>query len=206
MKVLYWNVYVGHHVDDVLREVRGMIKSYHPEVVGLGECMRVSPHLDKIPGYTAYTLPEKTPGSSDTAVLVRNDVPLKRWRWLEMYRWWKGPKHGKVQGPKRYWSGRFKVNGRVLRLSIGHWPFNDAVNETEDRIAQWFQRTIPLRKSAHLGDLNMGPDETGRYVKRFRGKHTGHGVDRCLYKNMKVTFRPLGKHGSDHEAVLFTLS
>lgn len=206
MKLLYWNVYVGHHVDDVLRELRGMIKDYKPEVIGLGECMHVAPHLDQIKGYRAFTLKETTPGSSDTAVLVRDDVALKRWYWMILHKWWRGPKHGKAQGPKRYWSGRIRHNKKTYRISIGHWPFNWAVDETEDRIVKWFKHSIPLRKSGHFGDLNMGADESDRYVRRFNGKHTGHGVDRALYKNMKVTYRALGKHGSDHEAVLFTLN
>jgi len=206
MKVLYWNVYVGHHVDDVLRELRGMIKDYRPEVIGLGECMHVSPHLNQINGYHAYTLKETTPGSSDTAVLVRDDVDLKRWYWMKLHVWWKGPKHGKVQGPKRYWAGRIRHKGKIFRLSIGHWPFNVAVDETKDAIAKWFKKAVPFRKSAHIGDLNSSPDELDRYVNRFRGKHVGHRVDRCLYKNMKVTYKDLGQHGSDHSAVLFTLS
>lgn len=206
MKVLYWNVYVGHNIIHAMGELRDMIKAYRPEVVGLGEAKRIYPHLHTIPGYRPFVLAETYEGRSDTAVLVRDDVDLKGWRWLEMTKWWTGPKHGKSQGPKRYWSGRIKHNGKIYRLSIGHWPFNTAVDETKDRIAAWFKHAVPLRKSAHIGDLNTRADELDRYVKRFRGKHVGHRVDRALYKNMKVTHRALGKHGSDHEAVLFTLN
>lgn len=206
MKVLYWNVYVGHNPDDAMEELRGLIKAHKPEVIGIGEAKRIYMRLDSIKGYRAYTLEELYEGRSDTAVLVRDDVDLRRWRWLEMTKWWTGPKHGKAQGPKRYWHGRIRHHGKTIRLSIGHWPFNTAVEETEERIVAWFNRAMPWTPAAHLGDLNMGPEESEKYVKRFKGKQTGHKVDRCLFKNLRVTFKELGMHGSDHAAVLFFLT
>jgi hypothetical protein len=211
MKVLYWNVYIGHAVDDVISELRGMIHDHNPHVVGLGEASRIGKRSESIKGYKAFWLPETHNGAGDTLVLVRDDmVPfLKHWNWKKFTKWWKGPKHGFPQGPKRFWNGRFKTKELgLLRLSIGHWPFNTALPEVEEWCVEWFKRPNPIlrRKSVHLGDLNMQEPETTRFCKQFKGKNAGHRLDRAMFKNCHVTYRALGYHGSDHEAVLFNIT
>lgn len=203
-RVLYWNVYVGHNPEHALEELGKMIHTYRPHIVGTGESMRIYKHLDKFPAFKDYVLEESYPGRSDTAVLVRKDSLPLRWRWMRMTKWWIGPKHGKKQGPKRYWVGRFKEGKDVLRLSIGHWPFNLAVPETEDRVEKWFKASKDA--SVHLGDLNMHEAETERYVKRFGGQQVGHKPDRAMFKNCKVVCHKLGEHGSDHQAMLFEVT
>jgi hypothetical protein len=204
MRLLYWNVYIGNKPSDVLRALRRLIRQHKPEIIGLGEATRVAPYLEKgIPGYTAYTFPKTHEGAADTAVLVRDGVFLRRNRWLRMTKWWTGPKHGKRQGPKRYWSGRFKVNGKIARISIGHWPFNTAVEETENRIALWFKSRLP---SGHFGDLNMHGEEAQRYAQRVGGRTKGQGPDRAVYKNgMRITHTVLPRGISDHHPVIFDI-
>lgn len=206
MKVLYWNVYVGHNPDHVMSELREMAKEHKPHVIGLGEGSRIEGRSEHVPGYRAFWLKETYRGRGDTIALVRDDVNLRKWNWMEMTKWWTGPKHGWPQGPKRYWNGRLRF-GRfgLLRLSIAHWPFNDARPETEERVVKWFKRA-PLRRSVHLGDLNMRADDMDRFVKKFRGKHVGVGIDRAMFKRCHVTARDLGNHGSDHPAVLFNIT
>lgn len=205
MRILYWNVYVGHEPKDAMRELGAMINEHNPHVIGLGEASRLTERVHHVVGYEAFSIPETYMGEGETIALVRDDVNLRRWNWLKMTKWWTGPKHGLKQGPKRYWNGRIKHDGVLWRISIGHWPFNTARPETEDRIEAWFKRALPWRKSAHLGDLNTPPNVMDQYVKRFRGKHTGVGIDRIMFRNCTVTARDLGRHGSDHPAVLFTL-
>lgn len=209
MKVLYWNVYVGRDPDDVMRELRGMIREFRPEVVGLGEASRIGDRSESVMGYRAFWLKEKWRGRGDTLVLVRDDVNLREWNWIKFTKWWTGPKNGWKQGPKRFWNGRIKDKrlGKV-RLSIGHWPFNTALPEVEEWAVDWFKHPsrILRRKSVHLGDLNMSPEETGRFVGRFKGKHSGIDIDRAMFKYCNVRARDLGNRGSDHPAVLFTIT
>lgn len=207
MKVLYWNVYIGHDPDDVMTELRKMIKEFNPEVVGLGEASRIGARSETVKGYRAYWLKETWRGRGGTLALVRDDVNLRAWNWVEFTKWWKGPKHGWPQGPKRFWNGRIKDERLgLVRLSIGHWPFNTALPEVEEWCVDWFKRPITKRKSVHLGDVNMGEEETNKFVKRFGGKSVGVRIDRAMFKNCNVRARDLGNRGSDHPAVLFTIT
>lgn len=209
MKVLYWNVYIGRDPDAVLAELRELIREFKPDVIGLGEASRIGGRSENINGYRAFWLAETWRGRGDTLVLVRDDVNLRSWNWKEFTKWWTGPKNGWRQGPKRFWNGRIKKKGLgVVRLSIGHWPFNTALPEVEAWAVDWFKRPVwsLRRKSVHLGDLNMGPEETTAFVKQFNGKHVGVRIDRAMYKNCTIRARDLGKRGSDHPAVLFTIT
>ncbi len=207
MKVLYWNVYVGHNPAHVMDELRAMVKEFNPEVVGLGEASRIEGRSEHVPGYTAYWLKETYTGEGGTIALVRDDVDLRHWNWIKFTKWWVGPKHGKAQGPKRFWNGRIKDKRLgLVRLSIGHWPFNKALPEVEAWCVEWFKKPLVKRVSVHLGDVNMPADETEQFVKQFRGDHVGVRIDRAMFKNCEVRARDLGKHGSDHPAVLFTIT
>lgn len=206
MKALYWNVYIGHNPNDVLKELRDMIGETRPDLIGLGEASNCFDVVQRIKGYRVFAIKETYQGEGDTIVLARDGVKLRHWHWMKMRKWWTGPKHGLKQGPKRYWSGRVSEDGVTYRVSFGHWPFNTAVAETEDRVAKWFGVAAPGRASAHIGDLNMKPEEVTKYVRRFRGSHVGVFLDQCMFKNCEVTARNLGKRGSDHPAVLFTIT
>jgi hypothetical protein len=207
MKILYWNVYIGRSAASAMERLRAMIKEHDPEIVGLGEASKIQGLSENVPGYKAFWLPETYRGRGDTIVLVRNDVVLKDWYWVRFKAWWTGPKHGLPQGPKRFWAGRVKDDRLgIVRVSVGHWGFNTALPECEAWCVSWFKKPwYPWRKSVHLGDLNMGPGETGEFCKRFNGKHEGIGIDRAMFKNCVVTARNLGMHGSDHPAVLFNV-
>lgn len=207
MKVLYWNVYIGHNPDDVMTELRKLIKEFDPEVVGLGEASRIGGRSEHIRGYNAYWLKETYRGEGGTLVLVRKDVDLRSWNWKKFTKWWTGPKHGLPQGPKRFWNGRIRDKRLgLVRLSIGHWPFNKALPEVEAWCVDWFKRPIGKRISVHLGDVNMQEAETDKFVRQFRGKNVGIRLDRAMFKNCNVRARDLGKRGSDHPAVLFTIT
>lgn len=217
MKILYWNVYVGHDTSEVRRELLGMVRQHNPEFVGLGEASRL--YGMTLPGYRKYQRkPDPNqPGDNvaersyngddaDTAVFVRNDIELDYVGWMRMKLRWAGPKHGWLHKPKIYFIARLKYRGKRRRVSIGHWPFGAAQDETKVRIRKWFLRGKAGVQSIHVGDLNTRADELTAFVKTFGGHQVGHGVDRALYKNCSiVNCKPLGKHGSDHEAILVTV-
>lgn len=206
MKILYWNVYIGNNPHDVTPELRKLIEETDPDLVGLGEASRMFTAVDNIKGYTKYAIKETYRGEGDTIVLAKDGVDIPKWRWMKLTKWWKGPKAGLAQGPKRYWNGR--VNDEHLgkvRVLVGHWPFNTARQETIDAVVRWFKFALPGRPSVHLGDLNTQPDDMDGIVRRFKGKHVGIRIDRAMFKNCEVFARDLGHHGSDHPAVLFTV-
>lgn len=208
MKVLYWNVHITRPVDEVMAELRKLISETNPEVVGLGEGSNVLGRADNIHGYQAFYLDEEWRGKGGTIVLVRDDVNLRKYKWVNFTQWWYLRKGGNHQGPKRFWNGRIKDEHLgVVRLSVGHWPFNAALPEVEKWAVDWFNKpVVPKRISVHLGDLNMGKEETERFVKQFKGKTTGINIDRAMFKNCTVTARDLGHRGSDHPAVLFRIT
>lgn len=192
-----------------MSELRGLIKQTDPDVIGLGEASRIGKRSESIKGYDAFWLPEDYNGAGDTLVLVKHGVNLRKWNWHHFTKWWKGPKHGWPQGPKNFWNGRIKDDRLgVVRLSIGHWPFNTALPEVEAWCVDWFKKPLVKfkRKSVHLGDVNMQEPETTRFCKQFGGKNVGHRLDRAMFENCHVRARALGLHGSDHEAVLFTIT
>ena len=206
MKILYWNVYVGHNPDDVKRELSSMVKTYDPEIIGLGEAMRLRGL--HIPGYKKFVYEPVDNNTinyynGDTIVFVRNDVKLESQRWMKLTAWWTGPKHGYRQPPKRYFLSRIKVGNDVWRVSVGHWPFNTARPETLQRITNWFEK-LRKRVAIHVGDLNTRSDDLETFVRKFGADQTGHGVDRTIFRHCTAHAKPLGRHGSDHEAVLFT--
>lgn len=208
LSILYWNVYVGHNPDDVKRELMGMVKEHDPEIIGLGEAMRLRGL--HIPGYKKFVY-ERVGNhnldyyNADTTVFVRDDVELESQRWMELKTWWSGPKHGLRQPPKRYFLSKVKVGkkGEIWRVSVGHWPFNTARPETLQRITNWFEK-MRKRVAIHVGDLNTRADDLASFVRKFGADQTGHGVDRTIFRHCTAHAKALGKHGSDHEAVLFT--
>jgi hypothetical protein len=183
-----------------------MIANQDPDVVGLGEASKMGPYVSKIPGYKAYWLRETYTGRGDTIVLVKKGVRLRFWYWKRFKEWWTGPKHGWKQGPKRFWVGRIKTEFGVVRISVGHWPFNTAVPEVRRWCTLWFMRSNKNKvASVHVGDLNTRVSVLDDFVKNFDGKHTGVGIDRAIYKYCHVTATDIGHHGSDHPAVLFVV-
>lgn len=209
IRMIYWNVYILHNKQDVRQELKEMAKEYQPEIIGLGEARGIYSITDDIPGYKRFQLPpQKGAGdeNADTGVLVREDVEILSKRPMRMRVGFRGPKAGIKREPRIYWSLRVRVEGRVWRVSVGHWPFGPAKQETKRRIKRWFGRTPVTQSAVHIADVNTRPAELTKMLKGTRIHHKGIGIDRGLYKYASATVKSLGKHGSDHPAVLFTFS
>lgn len=209
IRTIYWNVYIKHNKEHVLKQLKDMADEYSPELLGLGEARGIYSINDDVPGYNRIQLPPQ-PGSADenadTAILVRKDVEVLSKRPMRMRVRFRGPKAGINREPRIYWIVRIRVEGRVWRVSVGHWPFGPAKQETKRRIKKWFGKTPPTQSSVHIADVNTRPEELTRMLKGSGIRHKGIGIDRALYKNCSATVKGLGKRGSDHPAVLFTFT
>lgn len=205
MKILYWNVYIGQRPAVVLRELKEMIAVHKPEIIGLGEATKAYQITDDVPGYRRIHLaPVRRRGNenADTAVLVRNDVKIYRKRAWRMSLSWFVPGRRVRHSPRVYIVVITKGDdGRRWRVAVGHWPFRDAQEETKRKVKRWFA-LAPRARSIFVGDLNARASVLRRYFKGVRV--TGQGVDLALHKNCTATYKNLGKHGSDHPAILFT--
>lgn len=148
--VLSWNVYVGQAPRRVKRRLRRLIKKYQPDAIALQEAYRCGPLLAVLAVEYGYDLIQgpNAGEDADCALLVRADRPLRRRGTARMREHWIGPKHDLPKQPRRYpRSRREVVPGVHLRLLDVHPPTGGrdgrnatAVIETEDRIANWFQK------------------------------------------------------------------
>ena len=207
--MIYWNVYILHKKEHVLKELKEMAAKYQPEIIGLGEARGIYSITDDIPGYKRFQLPpQKGAGdeNADTAVLVREDVEILSKRPMRMRVPFIGPKARIRREARIYWALRVRVEGRVWRVSVGHWPFGAAKQETKRRIKRWFGRTPVTQSAVHIADVNTSPAELTKTLKRTGIRHKGIGIDRALYKFCSAVVKSLGKRGSAHPAVLFTFS
>lgn len=205
IKVLYWNVYIGNSPEETLRELSVLAKAHRPHIIGLGEATKAYKITDEIPGYRRIHLaPVRQRGNenADSAVLVRHDVVITSKRIWRMRLSWFVPGRRVRHTPRVYIVVRFKAEGRKWRVAVGHWPFGAAQEETKRKVRRWFRlSTLP---SAYVGDLNAREPELTRFFRPL--KNIGFGVDRAIYKRCRATAKNLGKHGSDHPAVLFRFS
>lgn len=216
IRILAWNVYEGHKPADVVRQLRLLARLHKPDVIGLGECLNLN--VIAVDGYTTFHLPKdknRPKGShdeaTDTAVLIRHGIKIRRHNLLQMRKPWVGPKHGWPHPPKTYHAFLLDVDGKTWKVSAGHWPTGltgprrvnrIAVQETAKAIRRWFRRTLPGRPTIHFGDLN----NNAATVSQLLGVNAhGHRVDVAAYRNARFAgMRVLGPHGSDHDALLWT--
>jgi exonuclease III len=216
MRILAWNVYIDNDPQSVGQTVAGWLEQYKPEVVVLNEatrCWKVLSRAARGNGYRHYQ--GVTGQAAGIAVLVRSDVAVVRRREAVMRRWWRGPIHGWRQKPRRYPYLRLRLpGGRVVRLMALHFPTGGAnapaVAESLDRTRVWLRRGLSRVPAVTVGDTNLGvvtlrTKLAGR-VGRGAVVVPGHHVDNLIGRGVTGRSTTLGKHGSDHEAVLYTLT
>lgn len=208
LTLITWNVYQGHPRKAALATLRMFAHTYAPHVIVLQEATHLGPI--EVPGYVVYHEPiEHTPGrvqpeDADAAMLVRADVKVTRPDLMRMKMFWKGPDHGLPHRPRVYHKALLSTGGRPWKFATGHWPFGPALQETIQRVARWFRRTVPGRKTIFVGDLNAMPPDFPEITK-IHGVHVaGHRIDQAIYRRCTlVSKHVLGSFGSDHDAVLF---
>jgi hypothetical protein len=213
LRAVTWNVCVENHAVNVHEGLVALAKR-RPHVIALQECYHLTGR-DKptLPGYTTYQLPHhpdvdgQVNESASVAVLIRNDVTVKRHRIVRMKTPWVGPKAGKKHAPRVWHAFVLVVDGTRWKVSGGHWAYPAhnaaAVAEHEAWLRRW-QRAL-LRPTAHLADFNQ--HATALHDKGFRA--FGEGVDlAAIGKHARVVRVRKVEHeyGSDHFPVEIDLA
>lgn len=212
--VLAWNVYVGRNPSEVRFRLRSLLQDHQPEVVALLEATRLYENLQDL-GYQVVQLKARRrgrrrkrlqPGEANVAFLIRNDVLLKHSAILRMRTPWRGPKMGLPQAPRVYRWIRIDFNDKVWKIGAAHTPFGKpARKESRNRLVQWFRRTVPGRPTVLLIDSNMSKVEFDKTIADPSGaEFAGKRIDLAAWRHADlVSMEDLGKHGSDHPAMLY---
>jgi hypothetical protein len=204
LHVVTWNVCVENKADRIQVGLRELAQS-RPHVIALQECYHFRAHL---PGYTTYQLPRGKDEhgvvneDADVAVLIRNDVTVKRHKVARMRTPWIGPKGGKRHAPRVFHTFVLKVDGKVWKFAAAHWAYPAdnaaAVAEHKRWTARWLRG---FRPAALVGDLNQ-------HASPIHGRRsTGQGVDRAVLARCVGVSRPVkDAHGSDHHPARIELT
>lgn len=208
LTILAWNVYVGNKAKEVREALRVFISAYSPEVFALSEATNLYGHLDGL-GYQVVQLRPHSkrrgsqPAQADIALLIRNDIKIKKRKAMRHRSFWRGPKHGWTQDPKVYRWVLIEFKGRTWKIMGAHFPFGAAArSETVRKVVQWLRNTVPGRPTIVVLDANMRLDEfTVRVAEPGGAEAQGRGIDLAAFKNCVLHIESdLGKGISDHPA------
>lgn len=214
LKILAWNVYIGNHPSAVRSHLNDILVAHNPEVAGLMEATRMYHHLGGM-GYQVVQLRPRPrrlgnqPADADIAIMVRNDVEIIKRGALRLLTFWKGPVHGLPQDPKIYRFVKVKYRNQIWKIGVAHTPFGiKARAESRIRLVRWLKRTLRLRPAVLVLDANMSLTLFRETIAGPSVAHSGGvGVDLIAAKNSQIhSARNLGKHGSDHPAMLYTVT
>lgn len=213
--VIDWNVYIRHDVHDVHFELMEMIHQHGPDVIVLQEAKHLYGRLSGL-GYKVYQLKPMSDdqkhrkgyrrAAGNIAILLRSNHKPSGIFTMLMHRFWRGPKLGAMQDPRVYRWVRFKKNNVVWKIAGWHFPFGGkARHETIRRVRRWFKHSWPGRPVIGIGDYNLPKPAVRKSIADPVGaRMAGYGIDLAVYKNcLLVEHAELGRHGSDHPAVLF---
>lgn len=211
LTVIAWNVFIGTKPARARDALRDMITRYNPQLFGLIEAKNLYGELD-IPDYQIVQLKPRPlrkgnqEAQANIAIVVRNDVKIKRRFVFRMSTFWRGPKHGWNQDPRVYRWVRIKWQGRIWKIGVAHTPFGeDARRESNRRLKQWFKKTVPGRPTILLLDANMLREEFEKKVADpVDAEAAGHHIDLAAFMNVElIGEKNLGKRVSDHPAMLY---
>lgn len=215
LNLIGWNVYVGNDPAKVAATVSDWLTTLDPAVVVLLEATHCRTELAAAAAAHGYRHYQGKRGQArGIAVLVRGDARVLRRREAVMTRWWRGPIHGWRQEPRRYPILRLRIAGHTYRLLAAHFPTGGpdapAVVESLNRARRWMSRGRTSVPAVLVGDVNMSAAAlrihlTNPVARRSRVV-AGHGADHLAVRGATGDARTLGTHGSDHQAVLYTLA
>lgn len=210
LRVIAWNVYVGHAPGHVVAVLVNLVRDHRPDVIVLQEARRLHGRVH-LAGYRIHQQQPRArrkghqPGAGNIAILVRDGVKVSRLQIMWMRLAWRGPKRGLPQDPRAYlW---LRVTKQRLTWKVGgfHFPFGAARAESIKAVKDWFRKTFRGRPTVAVGDWNMSGADTSKAIARPVGARTlGSRIDHAIYRNCEpVKLRSLGKHGSDHPVMLY---
>jgi endonuclease/exonuclease/phosphatase family metal-dependent hydrolase len=211
LRVIAWNVYIGHKAEHVVLMLKQVIKEQSPDVIFLTEAGNLFGDLGDL-GYEVIQLRPhalvrgSVSETANIAMLVRPGVKASKKRALRMKVRWSGPKHGLPHDPRVYRSAVIEVDGVKWKVGGFHLPFGQAArDESDSRIVRWFNRTMKRRPVIAVGDMNMRlADLRDRIADKAKAKVAGAGIDLTAFKRCRlVDQKDLGKRGSDHPMKLY---
>lgn len=211
MSIIGWNVWVGANHRRIRIQLFQWIKEFNPEIFVLIEAKNLYGHLEGL-GYQVVQMksspkrPGNEPGDANVAILVRNDVKLKRSFAQRMKTFWIGPKHGWKQDPRINRWVLVKKPGKgqkTWKIGGAHTPFGEkARSESRRRLVKWLKNTLPGRPTVLIIDANMHLEEFEETIAEPGGAEaTGRGIDLEAHKKCRIMRKEnLGKGVSDHPA------
>lgn len=212
--VLAWNIYIGTSEDAGRKSLSAMIKANKPHVIAVMEATRQFGNLDGL-GYQVFQLkaspqrPGNIPNDANIALMVHNDIKVKKSFVHRMQTFWRGPKHGHAQDPRVYRSVKFKFAGRKVRFACAHTPFGEAARiESANFLVRWLKRGGNRTVDILVLDANMSRKEFDETIGKPAGVDDtyNHGVEAIAVENAKIDKKKnLGKGPSDHPAMLYTV-
>lgn len=214
LDLVAWNVYIGNKPEQVRTALKTLIKETNPDVIVLMEASRMFGHLGGL-GYKVThgrpkpLKPGNQPAQGNIAILVRNDIPIKKRGLMKMTTFWLGPKHGWPQDPRVYRWVKIKFNGKIWKIGGAHTPFGlKSRAESRNRLVRWFKNAtrfvrnrptiLALDANMSLHDFREGIAQPGAALA------AGDGIDLVGYKNAVLTLaKNLGRRISDHPAMYY---
>lgn len=211
LRILSWNVYVGHEPHEVHAALKSMIEDHTPDLMVLTEATHQWSSLEGLGYHVVHMANPKTPRHSrlqqenaDTAILVRRGIVLEKDWSMRLKETWRGPKHGLPHSPRVYQVVRIRKGVQSWRVLGDHQPFGArAVAESVTRLKKWLN--VGTKPSIVIGDQNMrSPEFKKRVASALGSKVGGPRIDLTAYRNCDLLdVKDLGAHGSDHHALLF---
>lgn len=212
--VLAWNIYIGTSDEAGRKSLSAMIKAKQPHVIAVMEATRQFGNLNGL-GYQVFQLkaspqrPGNIPNDANIALMVHNDIKVKKSFVHRMNTFWRGPKRGLPQDPRVYRSVKIKFAGRKVRVLCAHTPFGEAARvESANFLVRWFKRGGDRTVDILVMDANMSRKEFDNTIGKpadVDGTYN-YGVEVIAVENAKIEAKQnLGKGPSDHPAMLYTV-
>lgn len=218
LRLIAWNIRTGNK--QAQAAVRDLIDEHQPHVLALSEAYSL-----RLPdGFCGYDVrQEAVPNArrapwfhepvseyGEQATLYRPGVGVGRDRVVPMSQTWIGPVNGLEHEPRRSRRSRVVVDEQPWRLCLDHWATggvngrNKAAVREQIRRSRAFLAAGQHAPSVVIGDLNIGTTELARMFPHR--VVAGNGPDNVIARGATVKRTVLDNFGSDHKAVLFTLS
>lgn len=184
MYVVAWNIERDRQAAVVRSELNRLLVGWEPAVVVLSEAGGYTRILATLAGYRCVQF-DSAPGMRESAILVRDDVPLghgqswaARMTWTG---WWRVTGKGGMTAPK--WAPTILADGvRIVGVhlppSVKHAPRRGelptgpvrrvaAYRTYVVRLARLVAGTLPGRAVVVVGDWNASPYVTGRWSPQW---------------------------------------
>lgn len=215
VRVITWNVHIRNRVVWVLVALVYFTRRYGPDVIVLQEASKLYGRLGRLPYHVIQAAPDwqgrGIDEAANIAILVAKRHRVRKSYTMHMHEAWRGPVHGWPHPPRQFQGVVVEdKHGRRLVSVLGvHIGFGDAARvESLHRIGHWLDKGTGIAPRVAAGDYNAGLGTVRTALHRIarRIKVTGRGVDQAASTHARRPHtRRLGRHHSDHHAVLSDL-